>query len=149
MDLKYKKILVTGAGGFIGSHLTERLLSLGSEVTCFVRYNSLNRWGFLDTIKDKNLLRVIAADLKDFDAVRKAVKGQDAKDLADIFYCLSGQVTFDTTLANKLMPGARSRVIGEALYKMAEHFDRLAKNKIPYSVNWNGIHEMAEEESKV
>ena len=77
MNLKNKKILVTGAGGFIGSHLTERLLSMGAEITCFVRYNSLNRWGFLDTIKDKNSLNIIAADLKDSDAVRKAVKGQD------------------------------------------------------------------------
>lgn len=77
MNLKHKKILVTGAGGFIGSHLTERLLSIGSEVTCFVRYNSLNRWGFLDSIPDKKSLRIIAADLKDSDAVRKAVNGQN------------------------------------------------------------------------
>jgi len=77
MELENKKVLVTGAGGFIGSHLVEKLLNLKTEVTCFVRYNSLSAWGFLDTFENRNELNIVAADLKDSDAVRKAVKGQD------------------------------------------------------------------------
>lgn len=44
------KILVTGAGGFIGSHLTERLVECGYDVRTFVHYNSFNTWGWLDTL---------------------------------------------------------------------------------------------------
>ena len=77
MDWKDKKVLVTGAGGFIGSHLVERLLSLHAEVTCFVRYTSLNQWGFLEELPEKDLLNIISADLKDSDAVRKAIKNQE------------------------------------------------------------------------
>jgi len=79
MDLSDKKVLVTGGSGFIGSHLVERLVSLGADVTCFVKYNSMNRWGWLDTFdekaKDRN--RILSGDRKDADAVRCAVKGQD------------------------------------------------------------------------
>ena len=77
MNWKNKKVIVTGAGGFIASHLVERLVSLQAEVTCFVRYTSLNNWGFLDKLPEKDLLNIISADLKDSDAVRKAVKDQE------------------------------------------------------------------------
>jgi|TARA_B100001964_G_C14240662_1_gene604831 NAD dependent epimerase/dehydratase len=77
MKWKNKKILVTGAGGFIGSHLVERLTSMQADVTCFVRYTSLNSWGFLDDIPNRKSLNIISADLKDSDAVRKAVKNND------------------------------------------------------------------------
>ena len=49
MDLRGKKILVTGADGFIGSHLTEALVRAGHDVRAFVYYNSFNSWGWLDT----------------------------------------------------------------------------------------------------
>lgn len=77
MELKNKNVLVTGAGGFIGSHLVERLASMQADVTCFVRYNSMNRWGFLDSLPIKNSLNIVSADLKDSDAVRKAVMDKD------------------------------------------------------------------------
>ena len=48
MTLSGKRLLVTGAGGFIGSHLTERLVELGGDVRAFVEYNSLGSWGWLD-----------------------------------------------------------------------------------------------------
>jgi NAD dependent epimerase/dehydratase len=77
MDWKNTKVLVTGAGGFIGSHLVERLHSLQADITCFVRYTSLNDWGFLEDFSKKKSLNIIPADLKDSDAVRKAVSGVD------------------------------------------------------------------------
>ena len=51
MNLKDKKVLVTGAGGFIGSHLTERLVELGASVVAFIHYNSRNYWGWLEESK--------------------------------------------------------------------------------------------------
>ncbi|HTF82078.1 MAG TPA: NAD-dependent 4,6-dehydratase LegB [Cytophagales bacterium] len=73
------KVLVTGADGFIGSHLTEKLLDLGYEVTAFVYYNSFNSWGWLDTLPKERLakIKIITGDIRDSVAVRKAVEGQD------------------------------------------------------------------------
>jgi NAD dependent epimerase/dehydratase len=68
------KILITGAGGFIGSHLVERILERGYEVKAFVRYNSRSQWGWLETIEGKNDIEVMAGDIRDSDSVRKAVK---------------------------------------------------------------------------
>ena len=69
------KVLVTGAGGFIGSHLTEYLAASGFEVRAFVRYNSNNRWGWLDTLPIKRDIEVITGDIRDYDSVYNAVKG--------------------------------------------------------------------------
>jgi NAD dependent epimerase/dehydratase len=62
-----KKVLVTGAGGFIGSHLTEALVKCGYEVRCLVSYNSRNDWGWLEHIEKqyKDGLEVIAGDVRD------------------------------------------------------------------------------------
>lgn len=73
-----KKILITGAAGFIGSHLTELLVEEGFDVRAFVRYNSKNDWGWLETSKYKNEIEVIAGDIRDYDSVYSAVKGCDA-----------------------------------------------------------------------
>ena len=66
--LNNKKVLVTGAGGFIGSHLTEALLKYAAKVRAFVRYNSRNDWGFLEDLPQeaKSGIDVISADLRDF-----------------------------------------------------------------------------------
>ena len=79
MKWQKKKVLVTGAGGFIGSHLTEHLYELGAEVKAFVRYNSRNDWGLLDLLPKEKLngIEVITGDLRDGDAIRHAVKGTD------------------------------------------------------------------------
>ncbi len=70
------RVLVTGAGGFIGSHLTEELIRQGEEVRAFVRYNSRDERGLLEELpKDvQNQIEVIPGDLKDPDGVKKAVK---------------------------------------------------------------------------
>jgi len=65
-------VLVTGAGGFIGSHLAERLLSLGANVRALVHYNALGRRGWLDTLSEQRGLEVVAGDITDRDSVRHA-----------------------------------------------------------------------------
>ena len=74
MNWQNKKVLVTGAGGFVGSHLTEHLVGLGASVKAFVRYNSRNDWGLLELIPQEHLdeIEVIMGDLRDNDAVRQA-----------------------------------------------------------------------------
>jgi len=79
VDLKGKKILVTGADGFIGSHLTEKLVRLGCDVRPFVFYNSFNSWGWLDTFPKEKLekIDVFAGDIRDPHGVKQAMKGCD------------------------------------------------------------------------
>jgi NAD dependent epimerase/dehydratase len=72
-----RKVLVTGAGGFIGSHLTERLVSLGADVRALVHYNALGTWGWLDESETRKDLEVLAGDITDRDLVAKAVAGRD------------------------------------------------------------------------
>lgn len=74
-----KKVLVTGADGFIGSHLTETLLEAGYDVKAFAYYNSFNSWGWLDTLsKEKlNQIEVFTGDIRDPNGVREAMKGVD------------------------------------------------------------------------
>ena len=80
MELKAKKVLVTGADGFIGSHLVEALLDRGCDVRAFVFYNSFNSWGWLDTLPQERLrgLDVFAGDVRDPNGVRAAMEGCDA-----------------------------------------------------------------------
>lgn len=75
-----KKILVTGADGFIGSHLTETLVRQGYKVKAFVLYNSFNSWGWLDTLhKDiKENIEIFSGDVRDPHGVKEAMKGCDA-----------------------------------------------------------------------
>ncbi len=74
------KILVTGADGFIGSHLTEELIKKGYGVKAFVYYNSFSTWGWLDTFpKDiLNEIEIFQGDVRDPNGVREAIKGVDA-----------------------------------------------------------------------
>lgn len=74
-----KKALVTGADGFIGSHLTESLLEKGYQVKAFVYYNSFNNWGWLDTLPKEKLsqIEIFSGDVRDPNVVREAMKGVD------------------------------------------------------------------------
>ncbi len=74
-----KTVLVTGADGFIGSHLVERLMDEGHKVKAFVCYNSFNSWGWLDTFPKEKLknIEIFAGDVRDPNGVRTAVKGVD------------------------------------------------------------------------
>jgi NAD dependent epimerase/dehydratase len=72
-----RKVLVTGANGFIGSHLTEALVKAGTEVTAFVHYNSFNSWGWLDFIEKRirDSLQIITGDIRDPAGIRGAIAG--------------------------------------------------------------------------
>lgn len=75
-----KKVLVTGADGFIGSHLTEELVKKGYDVKAFVYYNSFNTWGWLDILPDEIMehVEIFQGDVRDPNGVRQAMKGCDA-----------------------------------------------------------------------
>lgn len=79
MDLKGKKVLVTGSEGFIGSHLTERLVEMGADVTALVQYNSFNNWGWIDTFDEeiKKSINVVTGDIREYDGMKRIIKGQD------------------------------------------------------------------------
>lgn len=76
MFLKDKKILVTGADGFIGSHLVEELVLKGYKVKAFVMYNSFNSWGWIDTLpaEIKNHIEIFSGDIRDPYGVKAAMK---------------------------------------------------------------------------
>jgi len=71
------KILVTGAGGFIGSHLTEYLVEQGHQVKAFIRYNSRNFWGWLEKSKYINDIEIYSGDIRDYDSVYESMKEVD------------------------------------------------------------------------
>jgi NAD dependent epimerase/dehydratase len=79
MDLADKKVLVTGADGFIGSHLVERLLEEGCKIRAFTYYNSFNSWGWLDSFSKEQLskIEIFSGDIRDPNGVRTAMKDID------------------------------------------------------------------------
>lgn len=75
--MENKKVLITGAAGFIGSHLVEKCVELGYDVKAFTHYNSKNSWGWLDNSHVKNDIEVVSGDVRDYDSVFNAMKGVD------------------------------------------------------------------------
>ena len=75
--LNNKTVLVTGADGFIGSHLTERLVKEGAKVKALSQYNSFNNWGWLEDVDCKDDIEVLCGDVRDANYMREITKGVD------------------------------------------------------------------------
>jgi dTDP-glucose 4,6-dehydratase len=73
-----EQVLVTGAGGFIGSHLVEALVARDYRVRAFVRYNSQNSWGWIDALPCKDAVEVYRGDIRDYDSVMESMDGVQA-----------------------------------------------------------------------
>lgn len=77
MELLNKSVLVTGADGFIGSHLTEMLIAKGAQVRALAQYNSFNNWGWLEDVSVKSKIEVVCGDIRDPNFCRSITQGMD------------------------------------------------------------------------
>jgi len=164
MDLKNKRVLVTGADGFIGSHLAEALLAEGAKVRAFCYYNSFNSWGWLDTFPQDILsqIDVFTGDVRDPYGVKKATENIDIvfhlAALIGIPYSYHSPDTYvDTnikgtlnilqaakaTSIEKVLVTSTSEVYGSAIYTpIDEKHPRQAQS--PYSATKIGADAIAE-----
>ncbi|MFZ3101140.1 MAG: SDR family NAD(P)-dependent oxidoreductase [Desulfitobacteriaceae bacterium] len=164
MGIENRQILITGAGGFIGSHLTEALVKAGAKVRVFIRYNSMNGQGNLADL-DHSLLEnveVIAGDLRDSDVVDKAVSGCEfvfhLGALVGIPYSYKNPRevvetnvlgTFNVLTAarehqvNRVIHTSTSEVYGSALYVPIDESHPL-QGQSPYSASKIGADKLAE-----
>lgn len=163
MDLKTKKILVTGADGFIGSHLTEALIRRGCQVRAFVYYNSFNSWGWLDEAEPhiKRELDVFAGDIRDSYGVKEAMKECDVvlhlAALASIPYSYHSPSTYVETnilgtlnilqaarelSVEKVVQTSTSEVYGTAQFVPITE-DHPLQGQSPYSASKIGADQMA------
>jgi NAD dependent epimerase/dehydratase len=164
MELVGKKVLVTGADGFIGSHLVERLLEEGCNVRAFVYYNSFNSWGWLDSLPSeiKSQLEIFAGDIRDPNGVREAMRGIDvvfhlAALIAIPFSYHSPDSYVDTNIkgtlnvlqaardlgTEKILVTSTSEVYGTALYVPIDEKHPF-QGQSPYSATKIGSDRMAE-----
>lgn len=164
MDLKGKKVLVTGAEGFIGSHLTERLVELGADVTALVQYNSFNDWGWIDTF-DKNVLdsiKVETGNIRELDGMNRIIKGQEVvfhlaaliaipysylSPMAYVRTNVEGTVNVLEACRNhdvkKIIHTSTSETYGTALYVPIDEKHPM-QGQSPYSASKIGADKMAE-----
>ncbi len=166
MDWHRKTVLVTGAGGFIGSHLTQELLRRGAHVRALVRYNSRNTWGnleFLSRDKDgEGDLQVLAGDVRDPFFVNSAVAGADvvfhlAALIAIPYSYAAPQSYVDTNITgtlnvlqaalehkvSRIVHTSTSEAYGTALYTPIDE-DHSLQGQSPYSASKIGADKLAE-----
>jgi NAD dependent epimerase/dehydratase len=164
MNLEGKNVLVTGAGGFIGSHLVERLAELHNQVKCFVRYNSRNNWGYIEKLSKeiREKLEIIPGDLKDGNFLKTVVKDVDVifhlgAIIAIPYSYLHPKETFETNIfgtlnvlaaakdynVEKIVHTSTSEVYGTAKYVPIDEKHPLC-GQSPYSASKIGADKIAE-----
>lgn len=164
MELAGKKVLVTGADGFIGSHVVEALVAEGAQVRAFVFYNSFNSWGWLDTFPKELLqkIEVVAGDIRDPHGVMDAARGCDvifhlAALIAIPFSYVAPDAYVDTNIkgtlnilqaaralgTKKLLVTSTSEVYGTAQYVPIDEKHPL-QGQSPYSATKIGADHLAE-----
>ncbi len=162
MNWTGKSVMVTGAGGFIGSHLAEALVERGARVRAFVHYNALGSYGWLDESPYKNEIEVIMGDIRDRDSVHDALRGVDVvfhlAALIAIPYSYRAPQSYIETNINgtlNVLQAARehriervihtstSEVYGTALYTPIDEKHPL-QGQSPYSASKIGADKMAE-----
>lgn len=159
---KGRRVLVTGGGGFIGSHLTERLVELGATVRSMVHYNALGSWGWLDRSTHRQAFEVFVGDLADRDSVRKAMQGTEVVfhlgALIAIPYSYQAPASYVKTniegtlnvlqcardlSVGRIVHTSTSEVYGTALYAPIDEKHPL-QGQSPYSASKIGADKMAE-----
>jgi NAD dependent epimerase/dehydratase len=164
MNWQGKKVLVTGAEGFIGSHLTERLVELGADVTALAQYNSFNSWGWIDTFdkKIKESINVVTGDIREYDGMKRIIKGQEvvlhlAALIAIPYSYLSPMAYVRTNVegttnvleacrdynVEKIVHTSTSETYGTALYVPIDEKHPM-QGQSPYSASKIGADKMAE-----
>jgi NAD dependent epimerase/dehydratase len=164
MNWQGKKVLVTGAEGFIGSHLTERLVELGADVTALAQYNSFNSWGWIDTFdkKVKDSIKVVTGDIREYDGMKRIIKGQEvvlhlAALIAIPYSYLSPMAYVRTNVegttnvleacreydVEKIVHTSTSETYGTALYVPIDEKHPM-QGQSPYSASKIGADKMAE-----
>jgi NAD dependent epimerase/dehydratase len=164
MLLSNKKVLVTGADGFIGSHLVEQLIAEGCKVKAFCYYNSFNSWGWLDTLSPSTLeqIEIFTGDIRDPNGVRTAMKDVEvvfhlAALIAIPFSYHSPDNYVDTNIkgtlnvlqaardagVQKILVTSTSEVYGTALYTPIDEIHP-RQGQSPYSATKIGADSIAE-----
>lgn len=162
MNWKGKNVLVTGAGGFIGSHLAEKLVSEGANVSAMVRYNGPGRWGWLDSSELAKDMKVVAGDITDAEMVRRAMENQEvvfhlaaliaipySYDAPRSYVRTNVEGTLNVMVAGKdhgtprIIHTSTSEVYGTALYAPIDEKHPL-QGQSPYSASKIGADKIAE-----
>jgi NAD dependent epimerase/dehydratase len=164
LDLNNKSILITGADGFIGSHLIEKLLEINCKIKAFVYYNSFNNLGWLDSFSKEKLskIEIFAGDIRDLNVVKKSMEGIDivfqlAALIAIPYSYIAPESYVDTNIkgtlnilqsakdnkCQKIMITSTSEVYGTAKYTPIDENHPL-QGQSPYAASKIGADKMAE-----